>query len=168
MYVYNASFRLFALDTPLAMALSLGKRYAIMFGIGLPEIIIILVIALIVFGPKKLPELAKSLGKGMAEFKKATDEFKSTIENDVRVDLDQDETYNPEVGSEAETLAASDPTLSDSPESSSATASPGGLSSENPENSSEPLAVADSDPFSESSSSPPAEAELPHAARKTT
>ncbi len=41
-----------------------------MFGIGLPELLIILIVVLIVFGPKKLPDLAKSLGKGMAEFKK--------------------------------------------------------------------------------------------------
>ena len=138
-----------------------------MFGIGLPEIIIILVIALIVFGPKKLPELAKSLGKGMAEFKKATDEFKSSIENDVRVDLDQDETYNPEVGSGAETLAASETALPGSSESSSETASSAALPSENPADAPERLVAADSDPFAESSS-PPSEAEKPHASRNTT
>jgi TatA/E family protein of Tat protein translocase len=48
-----------------------------MFGIGMPELLLILGLALIVLGPKKLPELAKALGKGMAEFRRATDELKS-------------------------------------------------------------------------------------------
>jgi sec-independent protein translocase protein TatA len=55
-----------------------------MGSIGAPELIIILVVALIVFGPKKLPELGKSLGKGLAEFRKASSELKSTIEQEVR------------------------------------------------------------------------------------
>jgi sec-independent protein translocase protein TatB len=53
-----------------------------MFGMGMPEIILILVVALIVLGPKKLPEIAKSLGRGIAEFKKATQEFKENLDVD--------------------------------------------------------------------------------------
>jgi TatA/E family protein of Tat protein translocase len=50
-----------------------------MFNIGLPELLIILAIALIVFGPNKLPELAKAVGRAMREFKKATDEVKESF-----------------------------------------------------------------------------------------
>jgi Tat protein translocase TatB subunit len=63
-----------------------------MFGIGMQELIIIAVIALIVVGPKKLPDLAKTLGKGFSEFKKATegitDDLKETLKEDKKQDDD--------------------------------------------------------------------------------
>ena len=58
-----------------------------MFGIGMPELLLILGLALIVLGPKKLPELAKTLGKGLAEFRRATDELKDEFRK-VEADLD--------------------------------------------------------------------------------
>lgn len=51
-----------------------------MFGIGMPELLLILAVALIVLGPKKLPELARALGKGLAEFRRATDELKDEFQ----------------------------------------------------------------------------------------
>ncbi len=57
-----------------------------MFGIGMTEMLLIAALALIVLGPKKLPDLARSLGKGFAEFKRATNELKNTIEVETRAE----------------------------------------------------------------------------------
>jgi len=62
-----------------------------MGSLGMQEIIIIFVLALIVFGPRKLPELGKTLGKGLAEFKKASNELKQTWEDEVRLDKEKEE-----------------------------------------------------------------------------
>jgi len=57
-----------------------------MFGIGMPELILILAIALIVIGPKKLPDLAKSLGRALGEFKRATNDLKESINKETGLD----------------------------------------------------------------------------------
>ncbi|HUF47205.1 MAG TPA: Sec-independent protein translocase protein TatB [Vicinamibacterales bacterium] len=54
--------------------------------IGFPELLIILVVALIVFGPRKLPELGRSLGKSLSEFKRASNELRNTLEEEVRLE----------------------------------------------------------------------------------
>lgn len=56
------------------------------WNLGFPELVVIFVIALLVFGPRKLPELGRSLGKSLAEFKKATNELKRTWEEEVKTE----------------------------------------------------------------------------------
>jgi TatA/E family protein of Tat protein translocase len=67
-----------------------------MFGIGFQEMLIILVVVLIFFGPKRLPDLAKSLGKGIAEFKKASEEVRKGIEDAVKEESTEGATKPPE------------------------------------------------------------------------
>jgi len=73
-----------------------------MFGsIGMPELIIIFVIALIIFGPRKLPELGRSLGRSLSEFKRASNELRQTLDEEIRVEERKNETRNQPPGAEA-------------------------------------------------------------------
>ena len=57
-----------------------------MFGIGTSEVLIILLIALIILGPKEIPKIARTLGRTMREFQRATDELKHTIDSEIEID----------------------------------------------------------------------------------
>ena len=97
-----------------------------MFGIGMPELIIIFVIALIVIGPNKLPDLARSLGKGLAEFKKASEDFQRSIHEESRKE---------EARKEEEKSAAAQPaTVADSVHQESSMAAPHAAPAENEKN----------------------------------
>jgi sec-independent protein translocase protein TatA len=77
-----------------------------MFGpIGMPELIVIFLVALLVFGPRKLPELGKSLGRGLAEFKRASDDLKRTIEDEIEQGKHQVSEIRDEVSSARQQVA---------------------------------------------------------------
>ena len=78
--------------------------------IGMPELIIIFVIALIIFGPRKLPELGRSLGKSLAEFKRASNELRNTLEEEIRLEEQKPEPKKAEPSKTAEaTPSATEP-----------------------------------------------------------
>lgn len=85
-----------------------------MFGIGMPELILILAVALIVLGPRKLPEIARALGKGIAEFRRATDNLKEDFRQ-VEQEIEESSTQappddNPPLAKKVETASSSIPT----------------------------------------------------------
>jgi sec-independent protein translocase protein TatA len=69
--------------------------------IGMPELIVILTLALIIFGPRKLPELGRSLGKSLGEFKRASNELRNTLDEEIRIEEER---------TSAQKAAAAEPT----------------------------------------------------------
>ena len=67
-----------------------------MFGIGFPELIVILVLALVIIGPKKIPEFARSIGKGIAELRRMSENLKGTIEEDLYPKENPSDTTEPD------------------------------------------------------------------------
>ncbi len=71
----------------ISISIQVSKEKIEMFGnIGFPELLIILAVALLVFGPKKLPEVGRSIGKALREFRRTSDEIKEKIEEEIQVD----------------------------------------------------------------------------------
>lgn len=69
------------------MLITSKEAEVLMFGnIGFPELLIILLIALLIFGPRKLPEVGKNVGRALREFRRASDELKDRLENEIRAE----------------------------------------------------------------------------------
>lgn len=81
-----------------------------MFGsLGIPELILIFMVILIVFGPRRIPEIGRTLGKALGEFRRATDDLKSTIEREVR--LEELKKVGPDLLTPLESVSRSEPPI---------------------------------------------------------
>ena len=88
-----------------------------MFGsIGMPELVIILVIALIIFGPRKLPELGKSLGRSLNEFKKASTDLQNTLEQEIKLEEQKDQARTRQAETSSSDAESGDGTVPRSPD----------------------------------------------------
>jgi sec-independent protein translocase protein TatA len=104
-----------------------------MFGsIGMPELVIILVIALIIFGPRKLPELGRSLGKSIGEFKRASNELRHTLDEEIRVEEQKEQRSKIEAEQnsaiDAATVMTPAPTATQAPDDETVSRTPTGTS----------------------------------------
>ena len=84
--------------------------------LGFPELMIIMVIALIIFGPRKLPELGRSLGKSLGEFKRASNELRNTLDEEIRVEEEKSQRVAKPATPEPPQATASDFTDEDAPD----------------------------------------------------
>jgi sec-independent protein translocase protein TatA len=82
----------------------------------MPEMVVIAVIALIIFGPRKLPELGKSLGKSIAEFNRASNELKNTLEDEIRTEELQDARKSAQIPPTASVAPAAPAPVATAPE----------------------------------------------------
>jgi TatA/E family protein of Tat protein translocase len=118
-----------------------------MLDIGIQEVVILMVVALLVFGPDRLPELGRRLGRAMREFRRASDEFRSTIETNLQINEDSilspsSSTWTPAAGS-----TASEPAPASSPDGDGTGASAGTPDGAPPEGAPTPAGAAATDPY---------------------
>jgi TatA/E family protein of Tat protein translocase len=107
-----------------------------MFGsLGVPEILLIFIVILIVFGPRRIPEIGQMLGKALGEFRKATDDLKNTIEREVR--LEELKSVGPSIMTPLESISRNEPVrfpeAAMEPETSEAPAAPPAVNPIRPE-----------------------------------
>jgi TatA/E family protein of Tat protein translocase len=92
--------------------------------IGMPELMIIFIVALIIFGPRKLPELGRSLGKSLSEFKRASNELRSTLEDEIRLEEQREARAAARAKEEAAAKASAGPTPVDASAAAAPSADP--------------------------------------------
>ena len=89
---------------------------AVVFGIGMPELLVVLVIGLLVLGPKRLPEIARSLGRGMSEFRRASTELRESLTSTFETDEPADKPAGKAEGDAGQAAAREDASAEKPPE----------------------------------------------------